>query len=221
VIRFGNATTPTTGRDADLAVTEPIITREQLEPLLERFRRSDSADASAIFGQESGWHAATADAQNIAVELAGGGDRAFAGADGVRRRGSTDHGELLGGERTALASARSGRTGAMRALCEDAGAHALGDFTLEQARTMAETGKPGGEGRLEEALIPSARLFAEFPSGNRDLTTAGFIRQGRDFPRLSVRVRPGSQYVKAISPEGQLVAIGEASCRSVSPIVVL
>jgi hypothetical protein len=35
-------------------------------------------------------------------------------------------------------------------------------------------------------------------------------------------VRPGSRYVKAISPEGQLVAIGEAKLPNLyHPIVVL
>jgi tRNA pseudouridine55 synthase len=87
---------------------------------------------------------------------------------------------------------------------------------------MAELEDLAGEGRLEEALIPAASLLPEFPSEIVDLTTAGFIRQGRDFRVSPFRVRPGSRYVKAISPEGQLVAIGEAKLPNLyHPIVVL
>jgi tRNA pseudouridine55 synthase len=97
-----------------------------------------------------------------------------------------------------------------------------GEFTLEQARTMAELESLAGEGRLAEALIPSANLLPEFPSEIVDVTTAGFIRQGRDFRVSPFRVRPGSRFVKAIAQDGQLIAIGEAKLPNLyHPMLVL
>jgi tRNA pseudouridine55 synthase len=97
-----------------------------------------------------------------------------------------------------------------------------GDFTLEQARTLPELESLAGEGRFEEALIPAASLLPEFPSEYVDTTTAGFIRQGRDFRVSPFRVRTGSRYVKPIAQDGQLLAIGEAKLPNLyHPIVVL
>ena len=67
------------------------------------------------------------------------------------------------------------------------------------------------EGRLAEALIPGAALLPEFPAVIVDSTTAAMVRQGRDFPVSPFRVQAGTRYVKAVSTEGELVAIGEAT----------
>ena len=97
-----------------------------------------------------------------------------------------------------------------------------GDFSIEQARSMEELEKLAREGRLNEALIPASELLPEFPSVIVDDTTAGQIRQGRDFPVSPFRAGPGARYVKAVSTEGQLVAIGEAKLPHIyHPVVVL
>jgi tRNA pseudouridine55 synthase len=86
---------------------------------------------------------------------------------------------------------------------------ASGEFTLEQARPLVELEQLAQEGRLEEVLIPTAQLLPNFPSEFVDLVTAGQIRQGRDFRVSPFRARPGTRYVKAVTQQGELVAIGE------------
>jgi tRNA pseudouridine55 synthase len=87
---------------------------------------------------------------------------------------------------------------------------ASGDFRIGQAHTIEELTALADEGRLREALIPAAALLPEFPSELVDAVAAGQIRNGRDFrvsPFLPAR---GARFVKAVTPQGELVAIGEA-----------
>lgn len=99
---------------------------------------------------------------------------------------------------------------------------ASGDFTLEQASTVAELEQLGAEGRTAEVLIPAAKLLPAFPVVIVDTPIVTQIRQGRNFPVSPFRTSPGSKYVKAVSREGDLVAIGEARLPNLyHPIVVL
>jgi tRNA pseudouridine55 synthase len=99
---------------------------------------------------------------------------------------------------------------------------ASAEFTEDQAFTLEALGDLARAGNLREALIPAARVLPEFPNASVDNVTAGQIRQGKDF-RLSPFVeRSGSKYVKAVGPEGDLIAIGEARLPHVyHPILVL
>ena len=81
-----------------------------------------------------------------------------------------------------------------------------GQFTLAEARTLAELADPAV---LGAALIPASALLPEFPAERVDEVTAGFIRQGRDFRVNPFRVRQGAPYVRAVDGAGLLVAIGE------------
>jgi tRNA pseudouridine55 synthase len=55
-----------------------------------------------------------------------------------------------------------------------------------------------------------------------DIGTVTHIRQGRNFPASPFRTDAGSRYVKAVSREGDLVAIGEACLPNIyHPVVVL
>jgi tRNA pseudouridine55 synthase len=96
------------------------------------------------------------------------------------------------------------------------------EFTESQAFTLEALGDLARAGNLAEALIPAVRVLPEFPNALVDTVTAGQIRHGKDF-RLSPFVeRSGSKYVKAVSPEGDLIAIGEAVLPHVyHPILVL
>jgi tRNA pseudouridine55 synthase len=97
-----------------------------------------------------------------------------------------------------------------------------GEFAEGQAFTLEALGDLSRAGNLAEALIPAVRVLPEFPNALVDALTAGLIRQGKDF-RLSPFVeRSGSKYVKAVGPEGDLIAIGEARLPHVyHPILVL
>jgi tRNA pseudouridine55 synthase len=99
---------------------------------------------------------------------------------------------------------------------------ASGEFAEGQASTLEALGDLSRAGNLADALIPAARVLPEFPNALVDTLTAGQIRQGKDF-RLSPFVEwSGSKYVKAVGPEGDLIAIGEARLPHVyHPILVL
>ena len=58
------------------------------------------------------------------------------------------------------------------------------------------------EGRFDQAIVPASRLLPHFPNATVDPLTVAQIRQGKDF-RLA-------KHVKAVSQEGDLIAIGEA-----------
>ena len=85
-----------------------------------------------------------------------------------------------------------------------------GGFDIGMARTLDQLAALAEAGNLADALIPCAELLPEFPSELVDDSTAGFIRQGRDFRVSPFRLEPDAKFVKAVSYEGDLVAIGEA-----------
>lgn len=97
-----------------------------------------------------------------------------------------------------------------------------GPFLIEQARTLEQLQKLKDEGRLEEAILKPTELLPHFPAVFVDDTTVRFIRQGRDFTVSAFRVRLGTEHVKAIGPEGDLIAIGRIALPHVyHPIVVM
>ncbi len=99
---------------------------------------------------------------------------------------------------------------------------ASGDFTCEQAHTLEQLDALAREGRLREALIPGGKLLPAFPAETVDAQTAGRIRQGRDFRVSPFHVRSGARYVKAVTRDGELVAIGEAVLPNLyHPVLVL
>jgi tRNA pseudouridine55 synthase len=99
---------------------------------------------------------------------------------------------------------------------------ASAEFTLQQARTIPQLQQLAAENRLGEALIAAARMLPEFPSVYVEPLTAGQIRQGRNFPVSPFRVQQGTRYVKAVSADGELIAIGEAVLPNLyHPAVVL
>ncbi len=99
---------------------------------------------------------------------------------------------------------------------------ASGEFTVSQARSLEALEELARAGTLDQALIPAARVLAEIPNATVDALTAVQIRHGKDF-RLSPFVeRAGSKYVKAINPEGDLIAIGEVRLPNLyHPVLVL
>lgn len=96
------------------------------------------------------------------------------------------------------------------------------DFTIDEARTLETLASLAAEGRLAEAVIPAAKLLPQFPAETVDALTAGQIRHGRDFRVSPFRIAKGAKYVKAVTADGSLVAIGEARLPNIyHPILVL
>ncbi len=225
VIHFGYSTdsfdrdgTPTS------PVTEPVITRKQLEPLLERFRGTIRQTPPAISAKKiGGTRAYRLARKHVAVEMKPV-EVTIHLLDLVECRGS---------EARLIVHCSAGTY--LRALARDLGEllgcgaflktlerTRSGDFTLEQARSLEELEEMAREERLIQVLIPAAELLPEFPSEVVDPVTAGFIRQGRDFRVSPFRVRPGARYVKALTQAGELVAIGEAKLPNLyHPFLVL
>jgi tRNA pseudouridine55 synthase len=86
---------------------------------------------------------------------------------------------------------------------------ASGPFRIEQARQIEELDELGRNGRLAEAIAPAAELLPEFPAVYVDDVTSARIRQGRDFTASPFRANAKQEHVKAIGPDGRLVAIGQ------------
>ena len=97
-----------------------------------------------------------------------------------------------------------------------------GPFRLEEAFTLERLQSLKNEGRFGEALVAMSDLLPEFPAVFVDDITAKNIRQGRDFNVSPFRVNLGSPHVKAIGPDGRLVAIGRIAMPHLyHPVVVM
>jgi tRNA pseudouridine55 synthase len=97
-----------------------------------------------------------------------------------------------------------------------------GSFDSPMARTLDQLAELSQNGALGSALIPAAELLPNFPSESVDSLTAGFIRQGRDFQVSPFREQPPARYIKAIDPQGGLIAIAEAKLfHTFHPVLVL
>jgi tRNA pseudouridine55 synthase len=225
IVRFGYATDTYDRDGAPVSPqTEPAITRERLEPLLDKFRGTFLQTPPPISAKKIGGTPAYRLARrNVAVELAPvevtvhsielvechGADARMivhCSAGTYMRAIAHELGQLLGCG-AFLQSLKRTRSG---------------DFKIEQARTIERLEELAREDRFIEAIIPAAELLPEFPSEYVDPLTAGFIRQGRDFRVSPFNVRPGSRYVKAIGQDGQLIAIGEARLPNLyHPVLVI
>jgi tRNA pseudouridine55 synthase len=98
---------------------------------------------------------------------------------------------------------------------------ASGDFTIDHAHPLPELEQLALENRFEDAVMPASELLPKFPNELVDLFTAGQIRQGRDFRVSPFRSRTGIRYVKAVTSNGDLIAIGEARLPNIyHPILV-
>ncbi|MBK7929856.1 MAG: tRNA pseudouridine(55) synthase TruB [Bryobacterales bacterium] len=97
-----------------------------------------------------------------------------------------------------------------------------GDFLIEQAETLEQLEERASEGTLNQVLIPASRLLPGFPAETVDAITAGQIRQGRDFRVSPFRIQRGAPFVKALDPDGALLAIGELKLPNLyHPMMVL
>jgi tRNA pseudouridine55 synthase len=99
---------------------------------------------------------------------------------------------------------------------------ASGDFGENQAHTIEDLELLSERGLLSDALIPAAQLLPHIPSEIVDDLTVGQIRQGRDFRVSPFRSHDGQRLIKAVTADGELIAIGEAKLPNVyHPVLVL
>jgi tRNA pseudouridine55 synthase len=224
-VQFGWAT-DTYDREgaAASAPVEPHFTRAELETVLAQFRGTIMQTPPPFSAKKvAGTPAYRLARKHIAVELAPVEVRVLA----------LTLGEFDGTE--ARISVRCSAGTYLRGIAHDAGRElgcgafltalrrtVSGEFTEGQARTLEALEELARGGTLDQALIPASQVLPEIPNAIVDGLTAGQIRQGKDF-RLSPFVeRAGSKYVKALSPDGDLIAIGEVRLPNLyHPVLVL
>ena len=224
-IRFGFATA---SYDADGEATSPEVAvtldRAELDRILDRFRGEFAQVPPQVSAKKiAGRPAYESARKNQTVELKPVNVQVFA-LDILRVEGAEADVRVHCSAGTYL---RSIAHEAGEAL--GCGAHlkslrrlASGDFKIESAKTLEELATLAAEDRVVEALIPAHLLLPDFPLELVDALTAGQIRNGRDFRVSPFHARKGARYVKAVTPQGELVAIGEARLPHLyHPVLVL
>ena len=225
VVQFGYAT-DTYDRDGSptTPVTEPAIDREELRTALESFTGLLQQMPPPISAKKIGGTPAYKLARkNLPVELKPAEVTVYsielASLDGPLARLIV---RCSAGTYMRSIAHDLGRAIGCGAFVQSLRRMASGDFSLDQARTIDQLEKLAGEDRLLEALLPAAQLLPAFPSELVDALTASQIRQGRDFRVSPFRTRVGTRYVKAVTQEGELVALGEMKLPNVyHPFLVL
>lgn len=225
VIRFGFSTDSYDADGQRTSVEAPVsLTRQQIDSALDRFRGEFLQTPPPVSAKKIGGRPAYELARkNLPVELKPVHVEVYA-LDLLRVQGE---------EADVRVHCSAGTY--LRGIAHDAGqalgcgAHlktlrrtASGDFKIEAARTLDQLAEIGAAGGLDDALIPAAELLPEFPLEMVDAITAGQIRNGRDFRVSPFQTRRGARYVKAVTPQGELVAIGEARLPHLyHPVLVL
>jgi tRNA pseudouridine55 synthase len=99
---------------------------------------------------------------------------------------------------------------------------ASAEFEISDARTLEQLQSLATDDRLIDAIVPASRLLPAMPAVYVDDVTIAHIRHGRNFPASPFRSEAASRYVKALSRQEELVAIGEAVLPNLyHPVVVL
>jgi tRNA pseudouridine55 synthase len=225
VIRFGFSTdTYDRAGTATSPVTEPIIDREPLERQLDHFRGEIQQVPPPVSAKKiDGVRAYELARKQVAVELPPVGVQIYQ-LELLDARGAEAHVRVhcSGGTYLRSIAHELGKLMGSGAHVRDLRRTASGDFDAAQARTIEELERMSAEGRLQEALIPAAKLLPEFPAVFADTELISHIRQGRNFPVSPFRVQTGTKYVRAVSREGELIAIGEAVLPNLyHPLVVI
>jgi tRNA pseudouridine55 synthase len=225
VIRFGYSTDSFDGDGSPTSpVTEPILNPEEVAGALERFRGAFQQMPPPISAKKiDGQPAYKLARKNLPVELQPVEVNVYSlellGADGAEVRIRV---HCSAGTYVRSIAHEAGQIIGCGAFLKSLRRTAAGEFVEEQSKTLEQLASLAGEQRLQEALIPAAKLLPGFPSEFVDSITAGFIRQGRDFRVSPFHVRPDARYVKAITHDGDLLAIGEVKLPNLyHPILVL
>ncbi len=224
-VRFGFATNTYDAEGTATSELRPFLaTPESIEPLLAPFRGTFAQTPPPVSAKKvDGQPAYKLARKNIAVELKPVEitvyELALLGCDGpeIRIRVHCSSGTYLRAIAHELGQAAGvgAHLSALRRL-------RAGDFSIERAHTLDQLQALASAGRLAEALLPGAELLPEFPSYVVDRLTESQIRQGRDFRTSPFRTPADARYVKAVTEDGVLLAVGEARLPNLyHPMLVL
>jgi len=96
------------------------------------------------------------------------------------------------------------------------------EFEIGEARTLEQLQSLAADDRLVDAIVPASKMLPGMASVYVDDVTVAHIRHGRNFPASPFRSDAASRHVKALTRQGDLVAIGEAVLPNLyHPVVVL
>jgi tRNA pseudouridine55 synthase len=211
VVRFGFATT-TYDRQGELVgeVSEPHVTAEAIEACLVPMRGEVEQTPPPVSAKKiNGVPAYKLVRKNIPVELApvkvSVYELTLLSVEGARARIRV---RCSAGTYIRSMAHQMGIALGCGAHIESLVRTQSGSFRLEQAYSLDKLQALKNEGRLAEALLPMSDLLPEFPRVEVDDTMAMGIRQGRDFPVSPFRVNRESPHVRAVGPDGKLIAIG-------------
>jgi len=225
VVRFGWATDSYDRAGAPVGEKQDaLVDAAELESLLERFRGEILQTPPPVSAKKVGGKRAYDLArQSVAVEL-----------EPVK---VSIYELTLVSVEGALARLRAHCSGGtyMRSIAHDlgqlmgCGAHleelrrtASAEFEIAEARTLEQLQSLAADDRLADALVPAGKMLPEMPAVYVDDVTEAHIRHGRNFPASPFRSDAASRHVKALSRQGDLVAIGEAVLPNLyHPVVVL
>ena len=225
VVQFG-VSTDSYDRDGQVTASAPdfLLQREHLEQALHAFRGTFLQTPPAVSAKKiNGVPAYKLARQKIEVELKPAEVTVFSleliELDGLRARLLIHCG---GGTYVRSIAHDLGQKLGCGGIVDSLRRISSGDFTIDQSHTMQALQALSETSDFQQAVIPAARLLPQFPSERVDATTAGQIRQGRDFRVSPFRTRPDTRYIKAVNGEGELLAIGEIRLPNLyHPILVL
>jgi tRNA pseudouridine55 synthase len=225
VIHFGYSTNSYDAEGERTSTEIPVtLDRARLEQILERFRGPISQVPPAVSAKKiAGKPAYVLARKNEAVELKPVEVEVYS-LDLLRIEGCEAGVRVHCSAGTYLRSIahEAGQALGCGAFLNSLRRTASGDFKIDSARTLEVLADLAARNQLAEALIPAAQLLPEFPMEMVDSITAGQIRNGRDFRVSPFQSRRGARYVKAVTPQGDLVAIGEARLPHLyHPVLVL
>lgn len=225
MVRFGFSTT--TYDVAGEPTSEPVdaaIDAAILEPELEKFRGEFLQTPPPVSAKKVGGKRAYELArQAIAVDLAPVPVHVYE-IEASEYRGAEVRVRVhcSGGTYMRSIAHELGRALGCGAHLKDLRRLSSGEFEIAQARTIEQLESLAAEERLIDALVPMSALLPGFPSVFVDDLTANQIRNGRNFQASPFRSQPASRYVKAVTRQSELVAVGEAVLPNLyHPAVVL
>lgn len=224
-VQFGYATDTYDREGTPVTETvEPRFSRAELERTLDRFRGSILQTPPPFSAKKvSGTPAYRLARKNVPVELAPVEVQVFAiDLHGFDEKTARIHVRCSAGTYIRSIAHEMGRELGCGAFLSALRRTASGEFTEDQAYTLEALQQLAADGQIEQAIIPACRLLADMPNARVDELTAGQIRNGKDFRLSAFAANTGAKYVKAVSAEGDLIAIGEARLPNLyHPVLVL
>jgi tRNA pseudouridine55 synthase len=225
VVRFGWSTnTYDRAGEPTSEQQEVRVDAEALEGLLERFRGEFLQTPPPVSAKKvDGKRAYDLARQAVAVELepvkVSVYELALLGVDGAEARLRV---HCSGGTYVRSLAHDLGQLLGCGAHLRDLRRTASAEFEIGQAHTIAQLQSLADGDRLVDAIVPAGKMLPAMPSVYVDDGTEAQIRHGRNFPASPFRSDAASRYVKAVTRQGDLVAIGEAVLPNLyHPVVVL